>query len=100
MKKILLWASLLLFAGSLEYADYRAAREIFNLRQENRVLMTNNVNLINLNRALSEGVGTVTDKLIEKADWDKKVAEKIRQLDADVKELYGRTNKTIPSAVQ
>lgn len=99
MKKLLIWFAILVFFGSLEYADYRAMQSIFELKQENRILMTNNINLIQLNRALSEGVGTVTDKLLEKAEWDKKVAEKIRQLDADVKRLDERTNQIIPAAV-
>lgn len=99
MKKLLVWFSILFFFGSLVYSDYRAARVMGELKQENRILMTNNVNLIKLNRTLSEGVGMVTDKLLEKAEWDEKVAEKIRQLDASIKKLNGRTNQVIPATV-
>lgn len=73
---------------------------IAQLRRDIRTLNANNVNLIQLNEALSKGVGDVADKVIEKAEWDKKVAEKIRQLDSDVKDLYARTNQTLPSTVR
>lgn len=94
MKKLLVWFSILFFFGSLVYSDYRAARVMGELKQENRILMTNNVNLIKLNRTLSEGVGMVTDKLLEKAEWDEKVAEKIRQLDASIKKLNDKERKS------
>ena len=40
------------------------------------------------------------DKIIEKGEWDKKVAEKIRQIDTDMKGLYGQTNQGISGAIR
>ena len=100
MKKLLIWFAAIFLLTSMEYVDYLNFRSIVALKQENRVLMTNNVNLLRVNEALSEGVGAIADKLIEKSEWDKKVADKIRQLDGDVKDIYARTNQAVPPTVQ
>lgn len=80
--------------------DVRNTRVVNQLQRENRTLMTNNVNLIRLNEALSQGVSDVADTLLKKAEWDKQVAEKIRELDVQVKGFYGQTNQGVSGPVR
>lgn len=57
-----------------------------------QILSANNLQLIGVNEALSKGVSDVAESMIQKATWDKQVAEKIQELDALVKGVYGKTN--------
>jgi len=80
--------------------DMRNTLIVNRLQRENRVLMTNNVNLVLLNQALSKGVSDIADKLIEKAKWDEQVAAKFREFDSLMKGLYGQTNQEVSGAVR
>lgn len=70
------------------------------LEAQVRVLSENNIQLIGVNETLSKGVSNVAESMIQKATWDKQVAEKIQELDALVKGVYGRTNQGISEAVR
>ena len=73
---------------------------IIHLRRDVKQLNENNIKLIRLNEALSKGVGDVADSIIQKSEWDKKVATNIFNLNEKVNQLYGQTNQGISGAVR
>ena len=99
MKKILLWILIPALIGWLLAGDFISARAIARLNQEVQILNENNLQLIRVNEALSKGVSDVAAGLIEKAEWDAKVAAKIRELDALVKGQNVRTNQGISETI-
>ena len=82
MKKITSIFAIFLVFLALLFVDYTNFMAITKLTHEVRVLGTNNIQLILLNEYLSERIGDMADIIIEKAEWDKKVAEKIRELES------------------
>lgn len=44
---------------------------------------------------ITQGINVLAEKMIEKATWDKKVAEKIRELDE-----YVKTNQTVQGTIR
>ena len=93
MKKFLYWTFGILWALGGIYVDYQLHLSVKELKRQNQIL-------IEANHTLSEGLSQLADKIIEKGEWDKKVAEKIRELDSAVKTSYGQTNQIIPEAVR
>ena len=86
MKKISSIIALFLIFLALLFVDYSNSMAITKLTYEVRVLGTNNIQLIQLNEYLSERIGDMADIIIEKAEWDKQVAERLRE-----QELFNRT---------
>lgn len=78
----------------------RHTRQLKTLEAQVRVLSENNVQLIGVNETLSKGVSDVAESMIQKSVWDKQVADKMRELNALVKEVYGNTNQGIPKTVR
>ena len=65
-----------------------------------RIISENNIQLIGVNEALSKGVSDIAGKMIEQSYWDKDVSQKIKELNALVKGVYGKTNQRISKTVR
>lgn len=77
----------------------RHTRQLKLHESQIQILNQNNSQLIVVNEVLSKGVSDVAQSMIEKADWDKKVSEKIRELDGMIKAIYGKTNQTLSNPI-